>query len=46
VKIFTAAQQHLLLRVVEFAPGAIVEFHSHLHEQLGMDLEVEMKFFV
>lgn len=39
VDIYTTAGKHMLMILVEFQPGAIVEAHSHPHEQMGMVLE-------
>ena len=46
VEIFTTHGQHLMLSLVEFQPGAVVEEHSHPHEQLGLMLEGEMEFVI
>jgi quercetin dioxygenase-like cupin family protein len=46
VHIFTAAGQEMMLSLVEFAPHAVVEPHSHLHEQMGMLLEGELTFTI
>lgn len=46
VDIFTAAGKHMLMSLVEFQPGAIVEAHSHPHEQMGMVLEGQARFIV
>jgi unsaturated pyranuronate lyase len=46
VEIFTRAGKHLMLSLVEFQPGAVVEEHSHPHEQAGMVLEGRAHFFV
>jgi len=46
VDIFTTAGKHMLMSVVEFQPGAIVEYHSHPHEQMGMVLEGRAQFIV
>jgi quercetin dioxygenase-like cupin family protein len=46
VEIFTTFGQHVMLSVVEFQPGAVVEEHSHPHEQLGLMLEGEMEFII
>ena len=46
VDIYTFAGQNLMLSVVEFEPGAVVEWHSHPHEQMGMLLEGELEFFI
>lgn len=46
VDIATAAGVNMMLSLVEFAPGAVVEPHSHPHEQLGMLLEGELTFTI
>ncbi len=46
VDITTAAGQHIMLSLVEFKPEAVVEAHSHPHEQAGMVLEGRAHFFV
>jgi len=46
VEIFTRAGKNLMLSLVEFQPGAVVEEHSHPHEQAGMVLEGRAHFFV
>ena len=46
VEIFTAAAEHMMLSQVEFQPGAVVEAHSHPHEQVGMVVEGRAHFFV
>ena len=46
VDIFTTHGQQLMLSLVEFQPGAVVEEHSHPHEQLGLLLEGEMEFVI
>ncbi len=46
VEIFTAAGDAIMLSLVEFAPGAVVELHSHPHEQMGLLLEGEMTFVI
>lgn len=35
-----------MLSLVTFAPGAVVEPHSHPHEQIGMLLEGELTFHI
>ena len=35
VHIYTAAGEAMMLSLVEFDPGAVVEPHSHPHEQVG-----------
>ena len=46
VEIFTSACEHMMLSYVEFEPGAIVEAHSHPHEQVGMVLAGSARFIV
>ncbi len=46
VEIHTMAGEQMMLSLVEFEPGAIVEWHSHPHEQMGMVLEGRAQFFV
>ncbi len=46
VDIFTTAGKQMMLSLVEFQPAAVVEAHSHPHEQVGMVLEGRAHFFV
>lgn len=46
VEILTAAGQEMMLSLVELAPGAEVERHSHPHEQVGMIVEGRARFIV
>lgn len=46
VDIFTAAGEQMMLSLVEFEPGSVVEEHSHPHEQCGMLLEGELTFTI
>lgn len=46
VDIFTCAGSGLMLSLVEFEPGAVVEEHDHPHEQMGMVLEGRAEFIV
>lgn len=46
VEIFTMAGARMMASLVEFQPGAVVEQHSHPHEQMGMVLEGRAHFFV
>jgi len=46
VEIFTTHGEGLMLSLVEFQPRAVVEEHSHPHEQLGMLLEGELDFTI
>jgi quercetin dioxygenase-like cupin family protein len=46
VHIFTAAGQQMMLSLVEMQPHAVVEPHSHPHEQMGLLLEGELTFTI
>jgi len=46
VKIHTAAGERMMLSLAEFEPDAVVEAHSHPHEQVGIVLEGEARFIV
>ena len=46
VDMFTTAGMGMTLSFVEFEPGAVVESHSHPHEQMGMLLEGELTFII
>jgi unsaturated pyranuronate lyase len=46
VRIHTAAGEKMMLSFVEFAPHAVVEPHSHPHEQMGLLLEGELTFVI
>ena len=46
VKIHTAAAEKMMLSLVEFEPGAVVEEHSHEHEQVGILISGELEFFI
>ncbi|HUG93850.1 MAG TPA: cupin domain-containing protein [Planctomycetaceae bacterium] len=46
VEILTSACEQMMLSLVEFQPGAIVEAHAHPHEQVGMVLEGRARFIV
>ena len=46
VRIFTTAAEKMMLSLVEFAPGAVVEEHSHPHEQVGYMIEGEAEFII
>ena len=39
VDIFTTAGEQMMLSLVEFEPHAVVESHSHPHEQMGLLLD-------
>jgi quercetin dioxygenase-like cupin family protein len=46
VHIYTTAGDGVMLSLVEFEPGAVVEEHSHPHEQMGLMLEGEAQFII
>jgi quercetin dioxygenase-like cupin family protein len=46
VHIFTTAGERMMLSLVELAPHAVVESHSHPHEQMGLLLEGELTFTI
>jgi len=46
VNIFTKAGAEMMLSYVEIEPGAVVEEHSHPHEQVGMVVAGHARFFV
>ena len=46
VNIHTFAGENVMMSVVEFDPGAVVEWHSHPNEQMGLLLEGEAEFFI
>lgn len=46
VNIFTTAGERMMLSLVEFEPRAIVQPHSHPHEQMGLLLEGELTFTI
>jgi quercetin dioxygenase-like cupin family protein len=46
VHIYTTAGQQMMLSLVEFEPRAVVQPHSHPHEQMGMLLEGELTFTI
>jgi quercetin dioxygenase-like cupin family protein len=46
VDIFTTHGDQLMLSLVEFQPHAVVQEHSHPHEQLGLLLEGELNFTI
>ncbi len=46
VDIFTAAGNSIMLSFVEFEPGAVVQPHSHPHEQMGLLLEGQLEFII
>jgi quercetin dioxygenase-like cupin family protein len=46
VTIHTCAADKMMLSYVELAPNAVVEEHSHPHEQVGMLLDGKADFFI
>jgi len=46
VDIFTASGEQMMLSLVEMQPHAVVEKHSHPHEQMGLMLEGEADFTI
>ena len=46
VEIFTACTDRLMLSVVELKPRAVVEEHSHPHDQMGLLIEGELDFTI
>ncbi len=46
VDLYTVAGDQLMISIVEMQPGAVVEKHSHPHEQMGILLEGELDFTV
>jgi quercetin dioxygenase-like cupin family protein len=46
VEIFTTAGKNLMISVVRFEPRAVVEEHSHPHEQMGILLEGQLEFII
>ena len=46
VDIYTTSCEHMMLSLVEMQAGAVVEEHSHPHEQMGLMLEGEATFTI
>jgi quercetin dioxygenase-like cupin family protein len=46
VTIQTCAAEKMMLSLVDLAPGAVVEEHSHPHEQVGMLLQGRAIFWI
>ncbi len=46
VDIFTTHCERMMLSLVEMEPHAVVEEHSHPHEQMGLMLEGEADFTI
>lgn len=46
VDIYTTCGEQMMLSLVEMEPRAVVEEHSHPHEQMGLMLEGEADFTI
>ncbi len=46
VEIQTSACRKMMMSLVEFQPNAVVDQHSHPHEQVGVVIEGRAHFFV
>jgi quercetin dioxygenase-like cupin family protein len=46
VDIYTTCCQQMMLSLVEMEPHAVVEEHSHPHEQMGLLLEGQAEFTI
>ena len=46
VDIYTTSCEHMMVSLVEMQAGAVVEEHSHPHEQMGLMLEGEATFTI
>jgi quercetin dioxygenase-like cupin family protein len=46
VEIYTTVGEKMMLSLVEFAPRAVVQPHSHPHEQMGLLLEGQLTFVI
>lgn len=46
VEIHTLSGESMMISLVEMQPHAVVEEHSHPHEQMGLMLEGEAEFIV
>ncbi len=46
VEIYTTSTERLMLSLVELQPHAVVEEHSHPHDQMGLLLEGELDFTI
>ena len=44
--IYTTYAERMMISLVEFEPHAVVEKHSHPHEQMGYLLEGEADFYI
>jgi quercetin dioxygenase-like cupin family protein len=46
VTVRTCAAERMMMSLAEFEPNAVVEEHSHPHEQVGMVLQGRAVFFI
>ena len=46
VHVRTCAAKNMMISVVDLEPRAVVEEHSHPHEQVGMMLEGRAEFYI
>jgi len=46
VTVRTCAAERMMMSLAEFEPNAVVEEHSHPHEQVGMVLKGRAVFFI
>ena len=46
VSVRTCAAERMMMSLAEFEPNAVVEEHSHPHEQVGMVLKGRAVFFI
>ena len=46
VDLYTTAGEQIMLSLVEFEPHAVVESHSHPHEQMGLLIEGVLTFTI
>jgi unsaturated pyranuronate lyase len=46
VDIYTTCGEQMMISLVEMQPHAVVEEHSHPHEQMGLMLEGEVDFTI
>ena len=46
VDIYTAAGEQMMLSLVKFEPGSVVELHQHEHEQCGILIAGELTFTI
>jgi quercetin dioxygenase-like cupin family protein len=46
VRVTTCSAEHLMLSLAQLEPHAVVEEHSHPHEQVGIVIEGRATFFI